>query len=46
MVIIIFLRFIDGNFEKDSDLVTIIKEDSLAPQILFLFDLFLKNIFF
>ena len=43
----IFLRFMDGNFEKDSDLVTIIKEDSLAPQIFyFSFALFLQNIVF
>ena len=43
----IFLKFIDGNFEKDSELVTIIKEDSLAPQIFyFSFALFLQNIVF
>ena len=43
----LFLRTMDGNFENDSELLKIIKEDSLAPQIFyFSFALCLQNIVF
>ena len=31
----IFLRFMNGNLYQDNELITIIKEDSLAPQIFY-----------
>ena len=43
----LFLRTMDGNFKNDGELLKIIKEDSLAPQIFyFSFALFIQNILF
>ena len=43
----IFLRLMNGNLQQDNDLITIIKQDSLAPQIFyFSFALFIQNIVF
>ena len=43
----IFLRTMSGNFENDTKLISIIKQDSLAPQIFyFSFFIFIQNIVF
>jgi hypothetical protein len=43
----IFLKFMSGNFENDTKLISIIKQDSIAPQIFyFSFAIFIQNIVF
>lgn len=43
----LFIRTMEGNFKNDSELLKIIKEDSLAPQIFyFSLALFIQNILF
>ena len=43
----LFLRTMNGNFENDGELLKILKEDSLAPQIFyFSLALFIQNIVF